>query len=119
MKKPKGRNQGRDLSGYRALWLFVMFDVPMDTSEARRDYNHLLKRLKKEGFTRIQLSIYARYCPSEDFAKPYRNRIKTFIPPDGHVRFISITDAQFGKMESYYGKSREKVEEPPEQMQLF
>jgi len=101
------------------VWLVIMFDVPMDTPEARREYVHLLKGLKMEGFTRIQLSVYARYFPNEEITKPFRNRLKQLIPPDGQVRFVLITDHQFGKMEVYMGKTRKKTEEAPKQMQLF
>ncbi|WP_436410082.1 CRISPR-associated endonuclease Cas2 [Lactiplantibacillus plantarum] len=37
---------------YRVMRLIVMFDVPMDTSEERRAYQHFHKALVREGFLR-------------------------------------------------------------------
>lgn len=107
------------LSEYKAVWLFVMFDLPVDSKEARRDYTRFRKRLLNQGFMMLQYSVYARYCASEDASATYRNRIRARLPPDGQVRVMSVTDRQFGKTEVYLGKSRVKAEEKPEQLMLF
>jgi CRISPR-associated protein Cas2 len=48
-----------------------------------------------------------------------RRRVRAEIPPNGHVRLLSVTDHQFGKMEIYYGKKPQEPEEPPRQTLLF
>ncbi|MEW5946146.1 MAG: CRISPR-associated endonuclease Cas2 [bacterium] len=101
------------------MWLFVMFDLPVDSKESRRSYTLFRKRLLNQGFTMLQYSVYARYCASEDAASTYRNRIKARLPPDGQVRVMSVTDRQFGKMEVFLGKTRVKSEKKPEQLMLF
>jgi CRISPR-associated protein Cas2 len=117
--KHKGRNVGRNISRFKGLWLICMFDLPMKTSEEKKEYRDFHKLLKKEGFTMFQLSVYGRYCMGEDHAKSPRKRIRQNVPPLGQVRIITITDHQFSKMEVFLGKSPQKVENPPEQMQLF
>ena len=107
------------LSGYRGMWIFAMFDLPVDTRKARRRYARFRKALVKDGFSMLQYSVYARYCASEESASRYRNRIRAAIPPKGYVRGLAVTDRQFGKMESYVGKSREPAERPPTQLVLF
>lgn len=106
-------------SGYQAMWLFAMFDLPVDSLEARRRYTQFRKALIREGFCMLQYSVYARYCPSEEVANVYKRRIRPLLPPDGQVRLLCVTERQFGKMEVYFGKKRGQVEDPPAQMMLF
>lgn len=107
------------LSGYRGMWLFAMFDLPVKTKEARQRYAKFRKCLLEEGFSMLQFSVYARYCGSEQSAVAFRNRLRRAIPPMGHVRLLAVTDHQFGKMENYVGIRRRPVEEPPPQLMLF
>lgn len=110
----------RDLpSGYQAMWLFAMFDLPVTSKEARRRYARFRKALIKEGFSMLQFSVYARYCPSEEAATVQKQRLRPLLPPDGQVRLLCITERQFGKMEVFFGKKRRPVEDPPSQMLLF
>lgn len=101
------------------MWLFAMFDLPVDTKKARREYTRFRKALLAEGFTMLQYSVYARYCPSEEASHAHYRRVKNVLPPDGQVRLLAVTDRQFGKMEVYYGKSRVPTEDPPAQLMLF
>jgi len=107
------------ISGYKSMWLIVLFDLPVDTKEARRNYRQFRKALLRKGFTQLQLSVYARFFRSEERAEPIKVHVRACIPPDGHVRMFSVTNAQFAKMESYYGQKREPVEKKPKQMRLF
>jgi CRISPR-associated protein Cas2 len=107
------------LSGYRAMWIFAMFDLPTDTDEARRQYTWFRKNLLKDGFTMLQYSVYVRHCASEENADVHYNRIKGFLPPDGEVRLVTITDKQFGRMESFWGKMRKPAPSQPKQLELF
>ena len=109
----------RNLSEYSAVWLFAMFDLPVDTKEARRRYTRFRKGLLKEGFCMLQFSIYARYFGSEAASAVHRSRIEAMLPPDGHVRLLTVTDRQFGKMDIFLGKTRTSAEQPPKQLLLF
>lgn len=42
------------ISGYRCMWIIVMFDLPVDTKEARRAYAQFRKKLLLDGFARMQ-----------------------------------------------------------------
>lgn len=107
------------LSGYRPVWLFAMFDLPVKTREQKRVYSRFRKLLLADGFCRMQYSVYARYCPSEEAADAHRHVVRTGLPADGHVRVLAVTDRQFGKMENFVGKARTSTEEPPRQLMLF
>lgn len=109
----------RNLSGYRGMWLFVMFDLPVVESEERRDYTRFRTRLLGEGFTMLQYSVYARYYPSEEASAAERGRVRAMLPRKGQVRLLSVTDRQFGKMEVLVQRKRERVEKRPDQMVLL
>lgn len=109
----------RSLSAYKIMWLFVFFDLPVNSAAARRHYAQFRKNIMSLGFDRIQYSVYARAFPSEEAAKSYRQKIRAALPPEGMVSLLTVTDRQFGKMENYVGKSREKPRKPREQLLLF
>lgn len=109
----------RALSGYRSMWLFAMFDLPVKTRRARQAYAQFRKVLKREGFSMLQYSVYARYCVSEEATDAFRSRIQADLPKRGQVRLLWVTDRQFGKMEVYQGKKLAPTEKPPEQLMLF
>jgi len=96
-----------------------MFDLPVNTRDARRQYTQFRKTLLQEGFSMLQYSVYARYCVSEETTQRHRRRLRALLPSDGQVRIMSITDRQFEKMEVYFGKNRSPVENEPPQLLLF
>lgn len=107
------------LSGYRLMWLFVLFDLPVETKKQRRDYTRFRAKIVSRGFVMLQYSVYARHCPSEDAAESERSFVRTVLPPEGQVRLLPVTDRQFGKMTVYYGAKRQPIEEPAKQLAMF
>lgn len=107
------------LSGYTGMWLFALFDLPVKTKKDRKRYAQFRQELLSEGFSMLQFSVYVRYCASEDMSQSLRDRVRRVIPQKGQVRLMAITDRQFGKMEVYFGKTGQPVEEPPSQLVLF
>jgi CRISPR-associated protein Cas2 len=105
--------------GLQVMWLIVMFDLPTDTKKARKEYTRFRKFLLNDGFTMMQYSIYMRHSSSSENAVVHAKRVKQHLPDDGEVRIIRITDQQFGKIEVFYGKKRQKATEAPLQLQFF
>jgi CRISPR-associated protein Cas2 len=106
-------------SAYRGVWALVMFDLPVDTKEARKRYTDFRKALLEDGFTRMQFSVYMRYCASEENAEAHFKRVQKSLPPMGEVRIIQVTDKQFERMKIFHGKLRKKVEEKACQLEFF
>ena len=106
-------------SGYRAVWIVAMFDLPTDTKKARRDYTVFRKSLLQNGFCMLQYSVYIRHCASEENADVHYGRIKNFLPPDGEVRLLTVTDKQFERMQTFWGKLRKPPPPAPKQLELF
>jgi CRISPR-associated protein Cas2 len=101
------------------MWLFALFDLPVDTQEHRKEYTQFRRSLLKAGFTMLQYSVYARHGVSEEAVSAVRGKVRASLPPHGQVRLLAITDHQFGKMEVYFGKKRKPAEDPPAQLMLF
>jgi len=107
------------ISGYRCMWVVAMFDLPVDTKLARKAYARFRKALLKDGFCRMQFSVYLRHCASEENAAVHVARVESFLPADGEVRILTITDKQFERMRTFWGKLRKAPERPPAQLELF
>jgi CRISPR-associated protein Cas2 len=96
-----------------------MFDLPVDTRRARKEYARFRKFLLQDGFRRMQFSVYLRHCPSEENALVHIQRVSAAVPPDGEVRILTITDKQFERMRIFWGKKRRQPESPGRQLELF
>lgn len=106
-------------SEYQIMWIFVFFDLPTETKSDRKKYAEFRKQLLRDGFTMFQFSIYLRHCPSRENADVHIKRVKTFLPKEGYVGILTITDKQFGQMELFRGCQRMKHEAPTQQLELF
>jgi CRISPR-associated protein Cas2 len=107
------------LGGMRSMWLIVMFDLPTTEKKHRKAYQKFVSYLKKDGFQMMQYSAYMRHCASVENAQVHEKRINRALPIEGHVRTLLLTDFQFSKMKSYYGKMLEKNETGPEQLSFL
>ena len=107
------------MSAYRFMWVVVLFDLPVDTKAARREYALFRKKLLKDGFARLQFSVYARHCVSEEKAAVHIGRVEAGVPPDGEVRILTITDKQFERMRIFWGKMRKLPAPAPKQLEFF
>ncbi len=81
--------------GVQTMWTIVLFDLPTDDIEMKRDYRYFLKFLLENGFTMMQYSVYMRHSSSEENAQVHINRVHIHLPADGEVHIIRITDKQF------------------------
>ncbi len=107
------------LNAYRVMWLLVLFDLPTETKKDRKIYADFRKNLLKDGFAMFQFSIYLRHCISKEAANVHINRVKRFLPSNGHIGILTITDKQFGNMEIFFGKKEEQRPEIGQQLEMF
>ena len=107
------------LNQYRVMWILVFFDLPTETKKERKAYSLFRKRLMGDGFTMFQYSIYLRHCASRENATVHCRRVKSFLPKQGYVAILTITDKQFSNMELFIGKSEAPSQAPGQQLELF
>ena len=105
--------------GTQTVWIIVLFDLPTDTKEARRQYSVFRGFLLGDSFTMMQYSVYMRHCSSDENATVHIKRIKKSLPPDGEVRIVKITDTQFSKIEVFYGNRSRPIESAPKQLEFL
>ena len=106
-------------SEYRIMWVMCFFDLPTETKIERQRHSEFRKNLLKDGFSRFQLSIYIRHCASVENAEVHIARVKSFMPPDGSVSILCITDKQFGKIQVFYGRKEKSKPKTTGQLELF
>lgn len=107
------------LNAYRVMWLFVFFDLPTNTKKERKSAQIFRKRLLKNGFRMMQYSVYNRHCASTESAEVQTKRIKSFIPNEGHVSILRITDKQYGMMDNFFGSFTKPPPPSPNQLEMF
>ncbi|MBW1606361.1 CRISPR-associated endonuclease Cas2 [Lactobacillus sp. Sy-1] len=89
--------------------LMIMFDLPTETSEQRRNYRHFRKDLLKEGFFMMQYSVYVKVCTSRQSAKFTENRLTVLAPKEGLVQSFMLTERQYQDMKFISGKKNDDV----------
>lgn len=103
---------------YQIMWIFVFFDLPTETRSERKKYAEFRKLLLRDGFTMFQFSIYLRHCPSRENADVHIKRVKKWLPQDGHIGILTVTDKQFSQMELFRG-CQHRPKDTPRQLELF
>ena len=106
-------------SEYRIMWVLVLFDLPTETKKEKKAYSDFRKNLQRDGFTMFQFSIYVRHCASQENAEVHIKRVKSFLPENGKIGIMCITDKQFGNIELFYGKKVQPPNTPGQQLELF
>lgn len=108
-----------ELTPYRIMWIFVLFDLPVLTKVQRKDYTTFRKSLEKLGFGMQQFSVYNCFCGSRERMEAQIQRIKNHLPPAGHVMIMNMTDRQYQDIVNFYCRSEAKLKEGPQQLELF
>ena len=119
-KKSDGpSSSSRPLSGYRLMWVLVMFDLPVDTQEAVKAANDFRKDLLDLGFERCQYSVYLRFVEGREQAETTTRRVQAVLPNGGKVYVLYFTDKQYTGIVRFENRKRREKLKNPEQFQLF
>jgi len=107
------------LSGYRIMWLFVLFDLPVGTKKERKAATKFRLSLLDLGFEMSQFSVYLKFCAGKEQAEALARRVEEAMPSAGKVHLIAITDRQYENIRTYRGQKREPAQKMPSQLALF
>jgi len=105
-------------SGYRLMWMIVMFDLPVVEPEDRRAATRFRNYLLDEGFTMAQYSVCYRLLSGKEAVESLAKRIETSVPEYGVVQMLTVTDKQYENIQTFRGKER-VGQEKPSQLVLF
>ncbi|WP_371229866.1 CRISPR-associated endonuclease Cas2 [Roseovarius sp. 2305UL8-3] len=107
------------LSGYRLMWILVMFDLPTDTRQQRKAAGIFRNFLLDEGFERSQFSVYARFVNGKEAFTTRVNRIERHLPDMGDIQILNFTDRQYRDIVHFSDQGRRKARENPKQLVMF
>ncbi|MEM9046613.1 MAG: CRISPR-associated endonuclease Cas2 [Pseudomonadota bacterium] len=107
------------LSGYRIMWMLVMFDLPTDTKPQRKAAGKFRHFLLDEGFERSQFSVYARFVNGKEGFETRLRRIERALPDWGDIQVLQMTDKQYENIVRFSDQARRARRKNPEQLVLF
>lgn len=107
------------LTGYRLMWMVVMFDLPVVERAERRAATDFRKALLDMGFEMSQFSVYMRMCTSHTQVETYCKRVETALPNGGKVNILQFTDKQYERIICFQGKTKQAANRTPDQFDLF
>lgn len=107
------------LSGYRVMWIWALFDLPVVLAEERRRATRFRNDLLDLGFEMVQFSVYARWCGSKERADAVASQVGLMVPPGGKVDILFFTDKQYAQIQSFRGRSQAAKPGKPEQLTMF
>jgi CRISPR-associated protein Cas2 len=110
-----------DTEKFKMGWLIVAFDLPVGTRKQRKAATDFRNFLIDDGFQMVQFSVYARACVSFARQETHIDRLKKNLPPEGSVRAIFVTRAQWERSYIIQGSpaAEADAEDLPEQIQLW
>lgn len=99
--------------------MLVMFDLPVETGEDKKNYRQFRKGLLKNGFFMLQESVYCRLLLTPTAELSARNAIRALRPPKGLVQILSVTERQFSKMDILVGEKKTEVIDSDERVLIL
>ena len=84
--------------------VLIFFDLPVKTVAERKAYATLL-----EGFIMVQESVYSRIATTRESAGFLEGRVASFVPEEGLVQSLIITEKQYASIKFLLGNRIEDV----------
>lgn len=78
--------------------MILMFDMPTETVEERKDYRKFRKFLISEGFIMHQFSVYSKLLLNNSANKAMIDRLQANNPKKGSITLLTVTEKQFARM---------------------
>ena len=107
------------LSGFRLMWMIVLFDLPVLTKKERKAATKFRNSLLDEGFEMSQFSVYMRFCAGKEQTETLTRKVERGVPPTGKVHIVYLTDKQYENIVCFDGRKREPGRTNPGQLILF
>lgn len=89
--------------------VLVMFDLPVETSEDRREYSHFRKFLLRNGFVMMQESVYTKIALNNTAVETIKESVRKNKAKNGLIQMLVITEKQFEKTEFVLGEEKTDV----------
>lgn len=90
---------------YKYMRVIVMYDLPNNNYQENKEYMKFRKLLIKNGYIMMQFSIYSKCLNVKTKFNLEVNKIKKFIPTNGNIRILAVTEKQYLDMIYLKGES--------------
>lgn len=107
------------LSGYKFMWVMVLFDLPTTTTKERRSYTRFRDFLLDNAFEMAQYSVYVRHTNGKDAIQAIIKKVESAMPPEGKVDILQFTDKQYENIVCLRGERRAESPKNPSQLVMF
>ncbi len=94
---------------FRFMRLMVFFDLPVETSEDRRESARFRKYLVKNGFVMDQLSVYSKIVLNNTAADAVKEGVRKNKTKKGFIQMLTVTEKQYNSIEVLVGESNKEV----------
>ena len=88
---------------YRFMRTIVFFDLPVTSTQERREYARFHRFLVKSGFMMMQESVYCKLALNATVQASLLANIRKHKPPKGIVQILNVTEKQFSRIEYLVG----------------
>ncbi len=88
---------------YRFMRMILLFDLPTETIQQRREYARFRKFLIRSGFLMLQESVYSKLALNQTAIGALMETVHKNKPPSGLVQTLVITEKQYARMEYIVG----------------
>ena len=96
--------------------VLVLFDLPVETLEDKKEYRRFRRFLIKKGFVMLQESVYSKIALNQTNVDSIRDAVKQNKPKSGLVSMLAITEKQFQSMECIVGEYKSEVIDSDERL---
>ena len=85
--------------------MLVLFDLPTETKQQRRDYRTFRKHLKRSGYFFFQESIYVKMLHNASSAASEIADVEDAAPKSGNVSVLPMSLSAFSRLQTVRGSS--------------
>lgn len=99
--------------------ILVFFDLPVTTTENKREYRRFRRFLIQNGFIMLQESVYCKMAINQTVASVIHSNIRKNKPSQGLVQVLNVTEKQFEKMEFITGSFESDIIDTDERLVIL
>ena len=99
--------------------VLVFFDLPVITTENRREYRMFRNYLLKNGFLMLQESVYCKLALNGTAVKTIVDGVHKNKPDEGLIQLLTVTEKQYAKMDIVVGNMKSEVLDSDERLVIL
>ena len=93
------------------MWVFVNIDMPCRTRPSRLYREQLVSWLVKDGFERVNKTLYARHCSTLSNARMHKAKVLQSDYFKAGLSILFVSEQQISESYHYNGRSWSKNKE--------